>query len=252
LTKISLGLPLVAVFFAAGACSSSEREPSGATSGPTGNGAGRAAPVESTFGLEPNGRGEPELACDESAADQLTQFRQFSVELQTLYCERQYECCTADERLVSPLYGEDTLESCVEAADNLNADPFVGEDNIACGRVHFRADLAAACLAKIRSASCEEAKRLPDCVTDASSANEKHLLLEPASPTGSVCEYGSVTCIGGYCDTGGMLYSPGQCAPYKVNDDACVDDHECQGGRCYDEEGCGSTSGIGELSFCAR
>jgi hypothetical protein len=55
--------------------------------------------------------------------------------------------------------------------------------------VRFRADLAAACLAEIRNASCEEAKRLPDCVTDATFANETHLLLEPASPTGSVCEY---------------------------------------------------------------
>jgi hypothetical protein len=251
LTKIGLGLPLVAAFFAAGACSSSEREPSGST----GNGGGRAAPVESTSGLEPtrpSGQGEPELACDQSAADQLTQFREFSVELQTLYCQRQYECCSADERFVSPLYGEDTLESCVEAADNLNADPFVGEDNIACGRVHFRADLAAACLAEIRAANCEDVKQLPDCVVDETGANEIHLLLEPASPVGSVCEYGSATCIGGYCDTGGELYSPGKCATYKVANDACVEDYECLRGDCDDEDGCSSRSGLGEISFCRR
>jgi hypothetical protein len=210
--------------------------------------------VESTSGLEPtrpSGQGEPELACDQSAADQLTQFREFSVELQTLYCQRQYECCSADERFVSPLYGEDTLESCVEAADNLNADPFVGEDNIACGRVHFRADLAAACLAEIRAANCEDVKQLPDCVVDETGANEIHLLLEPASPVGSVCEYGSATCIGGYCDTGGMLYSPGKCAPYKAENDACVEGFECEGGGCG-EKRCTSQGGIGGLSFCER
>jgi len=250
LTKIGLGLPLMAAFFTAGACSSSDSEPSGSA----GNGGGRAAPMQSASGLQPTvpaGRDEPELACDPSAQGQLTQFRQFSVELKTLYCERQYECCSAEERIASP-FGEDTLESCLEATNNLNVDPFVGEDNIECGRVRFRPDLAAACLAEIRAAGCEEVKRLPDCVTDATFANETHLLLEPASPVGSVCEYGSETCIGGYCDTGGMLVEFGKCATYKAPGEACVDGDECEGGGCSDDNGCYRSGGIGELRFCAR
>jgi hypothetical protein len=249
LTKIVFGLSLLAALLAAGACASSDGEPSGST----GNGAKSAATGEGEFEPGPTQfaeQGEPEQACDQSAAEQLTQFQQFSVDLRTLYCERQYECCSADERLPPP-FGEDTLDFCLATVSSLNADPFVGEENIACGRVHFRADLAAACLDEIRGASCEDVKQLPDCVVDQTVANETHFLLEPASPAGSVCEYGSETCIGGYCDTGGMLVSYGQCMPYKVQNDACVEDYECQGGGCG-EDGCSTRSGIGDLTFCWR
>lgn len=247
--NLDLALPLLVALFAAGACASSDPEPSG----PSGNGIGPAASAEGAFdpsSTQFEGQAEPELACDQAAADQLTQFQQFSVDLQTLYCQRQYECCSADERLPSP-FSEDTLEFCVATAGNLNADPFVGEDNIACGRVHFRADLAASCLDEIRNATCEDVKQLPDCVVDQTVANETHWLLEPASPAGSVCEYGSETCIGGYCDTGGTIGGYGQCVPYKVQGDACVEDYECEGGSCGDE-GCSTRSGIGEVTFCWR
>jgi hypothetical protein len=60
-------------------------------------------------------------------------------------------------------------------------DPFVEEDDIACGRVHFLADLAATCLDELRNANCEDLKQLPDCAVDQTVANETHWLLEPAS-----------------------------------------------------------------------
>jgi hypothetical protein len=187
------------------------------------------------------------LRCPNPQPNATDEYVEFYEQVQTLYCERQWECCQPEER---PLAG-DSLEECLADVGKIIPDTsFDDEDSMRCGRIVFLKDKAAACLEQLRTGSCADLRTLPNCVEDRNGPKTRRLFFEATSPPGEACESDSLDCAGGYCDTGMALSGRGKCAPWKPEGASCYGDQECSGNLCEGGTTCGSISI--EDAFCSR
>jgi hypothetical protein len=168
-------------------------------------------------------------------------------EIQTLYCQRQWECCQPNER---PLAG-DSLQDCLDdvgrAIPDSNSDD---EDSMRCGRILFLRDKADACLEQLRSGTCADVRNSKNCLEDRNGPETARVLWQATSQTGEACESYGLDCADGYCDTGTELTGRGKCAPWKSADTSCKWDKECVGGLCAGGKTCGHISV--DDNFCSR
>jgi len=212
-----------------------------------GDGDGSGAGLESSVPNLIGGGDTEQLRCDDERPDAADAYRAFYEELQTLYCERQFECCSAQERGAA---AEDTREECLARVGYvIRGLSSSNEDGLLCGRVQFQADAAAGCLDEIRGATCDEVKDLPNCVGDGG-----YLLLRGTSSVGGLCEDAdSLDCAGGYCDTDREVYGAGRCASLKPDGESCYFDSECESRNCLgSENACVPPSDFLPDVFCRR
>jgi hypothetical protein len=196
---------------------------------------------------------EEPLPCPDPHPEAESMYRQFYEELQTLYCRRQFECCTEEERGGLGGLGEDTQEECLQEVGEYIPDlDDTDVSSMECGRILFRADLAATCLAELRNGTCSDLDQLPNCVQVRTAPETERVLWEPRSQPGAACEGYSLDCAGGYCETPSVVEQGiGQCAPWKSNGAACDSDLQCKGALCAGGDTCETIFSIDD-PFCRR
>lgn len=234
---------IVAAYVFAG-CGSDDKEDSAASS----------AAQSGTSSLNPGGSSSAgsnsnttALRCPNPQPNATDDYVGFIKQLQTLYCQRQWECCQPNER---PLAG-DSLEDCLAQVGRIIPDSSSDdEDSMRCGRIVFRSDKAEACLAQLRTGSCADVRSSPNCLEDRNGPETARVLWQATSQTGEACESYGLDCANGYCDTGTELDGRGKCAPWKPADASCKWDKECTGGLCSGGKSCGHISV--DDNFCSR
>jgi hypothetical protein len=165
-------------------------------------------------------------------------------------CTRVYDCCLPAERMVNPELGKTEAE-CEGLLDPENS-YFLGDigRSVQEGRVVYHPDKMAACLADLRTRSCE-LLRAPPGELDVTSRCQG--VFEPKVAVGGACtEYWD--CVGGWCagDIGGLQDS---CAPRGENGHVCDEGNECLSTICDENNTCvarpagsGNLCSFGELS----
>lgn len=187
------------------------------------------------------------LRCSNPQPNAVAEYKDFIEQLQTLLCQRQWECCQPNER---PLAGT-SLDDCLSDVGRIIPDSsYDDEDSMRCGRILFQRDKADACLAQLRTGSCGDLRGTSDCLKDQAGPETARLLWQATSQTGEACESYGLDCANGYCDTGTELSGRGKCAPWKPADASCYADKECERGLCRGGKTCGQ-GGLEEF-FCSR
>jgi len=232
---------IVAAYVFAG-CGSDDKD-DGSSSSPSSAQSG-------TSSLNPGasaGSNSSALRCSNPQPKALDDYEDFIKQVQTLYCQRQWECCQPNER---PLAG-DSLEDCLADVGRIIPDSSPDdEDSMRCGRVLFRRDKADACLAQLRTGSCSDVRNSPNCLEDRDGPETARVVWQATSQTGEACEAYGLDCADGYCDVGRQLSGRGKCAPWKAEGASCYADDECLGGLCSGGTTCSHIS-IDD-NFCSR
>jgi hypothetical protein len=166
-------------------------------------------------------------------------------QLRKMICEKVFSCCSAADLTNNPDLGND-VASCQAGLDGeatfLLAD--VGA-SVAQGRLIYRGDKMAACMAELNARSCAQAKMPP---SDYDVTQLCRAAFEPQVPTGGACsDYWD--CIGGWCE-GDIGNLQDHCSPLKPIGGDCDEGPECLSGLCGDERVCEARA-AGSGNICA-
>jgi hypothetical protein len=192
------------------------------------------------------------LSCSSSAppAEPEIPVEQVASAWRKAVCTRVYDCCLPAERMVNPELGKTEAE-CETRLDPENS-YFLGDisTSVKEGRVAYHADKMAACLADLRTRSCD-LLRAPPGELDVTARCEG--VFEPKVPVDGACsEYWD--CIGGWCagDIGGLR---DRCAARSPDGHVCDEGNECLSTICDEHNTCvarppgsGSLCNFGETS----
>jgi hypothetical protein len=166
-------------------------------------------------------------------------------QLRRVICEKVFSCCSAADLKNNPDLGT-TVASCEAKLDGeatfLLAD--VGA-SVAQGRLVYRGDKMAACMAELKGRTCEIAK-MP--YGDLDVTELCRAAFEPQVAEGGACsDYWD--CIGGWClgDNGGLQ---DHCSPLKPVGGDCDEGPECLSGVCGDDRLCEARP-LGSGNICA-
>jgi hypothetical protein len=167
-------------------------------------------------------------------------------QMRQLICEKVFSCCSAEELKSNPDLGTD-VASCVAGLDGEST--YLLSDVVASveqGRLIYRPDKLAACVAEFRSRSCADAKMPPgdkDVTALCAAA------FEPRVPVGGACsDYWD--CIGGWC-AGDLGDLKDRCQPLKLVGGDCDEGPECESGMCDEDDRVCGPRPAGSGNICA-
>jgi hypothetical protein len=166
-------------------------------------------------------------------------------QIRQLICEQVFACCSPADLKNNPDLGND-VAACVAGLDGeatfLLADVAASVNQ---GRLLYRGDKMAACMAELKGRSCAEAK-MP--AGDKDVTQLCRAAFEPRVPIGGACsDYWD--CIGGWCE-GDIGNLQDHCAPLKPVGGDCDEGPECQSGVCGDDRVC-EPRALGSGNICA-
>jgi hypothetical protein len=149
-------------------------------------------------------------------------------EMARTICTRAYDCCTVDQLMSNDAAGTTEAmcerESTTAFRNTMNA----VERAQRRGRVAYRGDLLATCLANMRAASCDDLQR----TNHLSGFDCGAMYLEPRVAVGGACDMDS-ECIGGSCAVAEGA-DEGICVVFGHENDSCADGAHCAAGFSCD------------------
>ena len=153
-------------------------------------------------------------------------------------CPKAYSCCTASELMGNDLAGTDEASCEVATAKSFVDQLSAVEDSQRAGRARYDGMRVAACLATIRSSTCDalgatnHLSGIPGCET----------FVVPLVAEGGDC-FNDWECMVGRCNAG-------KCQAQPANGEACADGHCADGAVCDPAGLCVAKRGDGEA--CAE
>jgi hypothetical protein len=183
---------------------------------------------------------------DKPAAGPPVPIELMATQMRQLICEKMFSCCSTADLKDNPDVGNN-VASCVAGLDREAT--FMLADVVASveqGRLVYRGDKMAECIARFKSMSCAEAK-MPAGDKDVTALCKP--AFEPRVPVGGACtDYWD--CAGGWC-AGDLGDLQDHCAPIKLEGEECDEGAECASGMCDDEERVCAKRPAGSGNVCA-
>jgi hypothetical protein len=142
-------------------------------------------------------------------------------EFVVLTCEKMQACCTAEEKVRNSLassreFCESRLTNVRKGLATIESDRIV--QSIEEGRAAYRPERIEACLARLASLVCGDARASRELTCEE--------VIEPLVPLAGTCATSAhYECIDGYC-------AAGTCAARKPDGTSCYEDQECVSRYC--------------------
>jgi hypothetical protein len=136
-------------------------------------------------------------------------------EMARAVCPRAYDCCLPSQLMSNDQAGTDEASCETRSAAGFRNQLDGLQDSIKKKRARYRGDKLAACLAFIRSASCERLSR-----TDHFSGLECEPYVEPLLAVGATCGHDH-ECVDGVCQKEPMAWE-GVCRPLAREAESCA------------------------------